>query len=55
MTIDIQEKATILKDFDSDLDNLLIKLINEKLQNQNIILDISSYKSLKPKDLNIFF
>ncbi len=55
MTIDIQEKATILKDFDSDLDNLVLKLTNESFENQNIILDISSYKSLKPKDLNIFF
>ncbi len=55
MTIDIQEKATIIKDFDSNLDKLLIKLLNENLENQNIILDISNYKALKPKDLNIFF
>ena len=43
MTIDITEKATIIKDFDSNLDQLLIKLINENLENQNIILDISHY------------
>jgi hypothetical protein len=55
MTIDITEKATIIKDFDSNLDQLLIKLINENLENQNIILDISHYRALKPKDLNIFF
>ena len=56
MTIEIQEKATIIKDFDSDLglDNLLIKIINENLESQNIILDLNSYKALKNKDLNIF-
>ncbi len=56
MTIDITEKATVIKDFDSNLDALLIELTNEKnLENQNIILDISNFKTLKPKDLNIFF
>ncbi len=56
MTIEITEKATIIKDFDSDLDKLLIELINQKnLENHNIILDISNYKTLKPKDLNLFF
>ncbi len=56
MTIEIHEKATIIKDFDSDLDldNLLIKIINENLESQNIILDLNSYKALKNKDLNIF-
>lgn len=55
MTIDIHEKATIIKDFDSNLDALLVKLINVNLENQNVILDISLYKAIKIKDLNIFF
>jgi hypothetical protein len=55
MTIEILEKATIIKDFDSDLDKLLIELTKEKnLENQNIIIDISGYHDLKPKDLNVF-
>ena len=54
MTINIQEKATIIKDFDSNLDKLLFKLTNENFENQNIILDLFNYTSLKPKDLNIF-
>ena len=55
MNIDIQTKATIIKDFDSDLDILLRKLMSTKLDNQNIILDISHYLGLSSKKLNIFF
>ncbi len=55
MTIEIKEKATIIKDFNSNLDELLIQLNGEEsLENQNIILDISNYNGLKTKDLNIF-
>jgi hypothetical protein len=54
MNIDIQENTVIIKDCDSNLDNLLTSLINKKFENQNIILDISNYKTLKPKDLNVF-
>ena len=56
MTIQITENATILKDFDIKLDELILELnSNQKnYKDSNIILDISNYQKLKPKDLNGF-
>ena len=56
MTIEISEKATIVKDFGSNLDKLLseLEIKQHDLKTSNVILDISSYLSLKTKDLNIF-
>ena len=56
MTIQITENATILKDFDIKLDELILELnSNQKnYKDSNIILDISNYNKLKPKDLNGF-
>ena len=54
MNIYIQEKATIISDSYNDLNKLLVKLENERFNNQNIILDLKNYKTLKPKDLNLF-
>ena len=56
MTIEITEKATIVKDFGSNLDQLLseLQIKQNDLKTSNLVLDISNYRSLKPKDLNIF-
>lgn len=54
MTIDIQTKATVIKGFDSNLDILSLKLEHAHLENQHLIIDLSTYKTLKTKDLNVF-
>ena len=56
MTIQITENATILKDFDIKLEELILELnANQKnYKDSNIILDIANYHNLKPKDLNDF-
>ena len=56
MTIQITENAKILKDFDINLDDLVLELNSNQqdYKNSNIILDISNYQKLKPKDLNGF-
>ena len=56
MTTQITENATILKDFDINLDDLVLELNTNQqdYKNSNIILDISNYQKLKPKDLNGF-
>ncbi len=57
MTIEITKNATIIRDLSFDLDTLVSDLDNEykSFNNSNIILDISNYLALKPKDLNNFF
>ena len=56
MTIQITENATILKDFDIKLDELILELNSnqENYKDSNIILDIPNHHKLKPKDLNGF-
>ena len=56
MTTQITENATILKDFDINLDDLVLELNTNQqdYKNSNIILDISNFQKLKPKDLNGF-
>ena len=56
MTITTQEKATIIKDFDSNIDALVLNINSDidAYNQSNIILDITTYRGLKPKDLNQF-
>jgi hypothetical protein len=56
--MEIQNKgnSVIIKDSNTDLEQLLLQLTADyqNYKKKNIILDITSYKNLAPKDLTIF-
>jgi hypothetical protein len=50
------ENNIIIKDSNTDLQKLVLQITTEYVdyKNKNIILDITNYKNLAPKDLTIF-
>ncbi len=56
MKIEIKNQTTIITNTENDLNSFFESLNKdyEKLENQNLIINLQSFKNMKNKDLNFF-